>query len=198
MCPGISQNIQTLHTHIPCTGTSFLTGVHNLLCTQYLQVSDEIWLGLDMETVYLRGLITNVTLLVQDSVDDRVVLLWPIPPWLCGKPRHWQLIPPPGRYAVGSLDNILGEVINKPTNFIFPPLPPTCSSRPETRWHRTNPSGSYSLPLVSCAPHTTLCLPTVLLHGGCWRASTRRCTVWGSPRESTVSIVKVGYKSFLL
>ena len=39
---GISQNIQTLHTHIPRTGTSFLTGVHNLLCTQYLQVSDEI------------------------------------------------------------------------------------------------------------------------------------------------------------
>ena len=96
-----------------------------------------------METVYLRGLITNVTLLVQELVDDEE------------RSKYEQLIETIGRfffdqfllgyvvnpvtgnsfrfpggmqwavYVEVSLDNILGEVINKPTNFIFPPLPPT-------------------------------------------------------------------------
>ena len=93
-----------------------------------------------METVYLRGLIANVTLLVQDSVDDKerskyeqlieTIGRFFFDQFLLGYVENCNSFRFPGGmqwavYVEVSLDNILGEVINKPTNFIFPPLPPT-------------------------------------------------------------------------
>ena len=127
-----------------------------------------------METVYLRGLIANVTLLVQDSVDDKE------------RSKYEQLIETIGRfffdqfllgyvenpvtgnsfcfpggmqwavYVEVSLDNILGEVINKATNFIFPPLPPTLQvlSRDQMTPDESLREFFPALGLLCTPPHT--------------------------------------------